>query len=91
MGSFQNIKIARTAICNLILGKFSWLKWSSKTNVFVDMVMTETGSSLNACLSGKNSPSEMFSIIFRFDVIQLIGNEVFFHNMTPGAVNNFII
>lgn len=40
----------------------------------------------------KNSPSEMLSIIFRFDVfstdvIQLIGNEVFF----PGAVNDFII
>ena len=60
------------------------------------MAMTETGSSLDACLSGKNSPSEMFSIIFRFDVfstdvIQLIGNEVFFHNMIPGSVNNFII
>lgn len=44
----------------------------------------------------KNSPSEMLSIIFRFDVfstdvIQLIGNEVFFHNLIPGAVNDFII
>lgn len=56
---------------------------------------TNVAVSMHVC-RGKNFPSEMLSILFRFDVVntdvaQLTGNVVSFDNILPGAVIDLVI